>query len=76
VLSELINKIAVEFYKFKGIEKSYIHVLCRRIRAFDESISNVNFFNHKNEIRDFVDGEVSHVIVGQNNSSMDAYLAT
>ena len=63
----LLNKIAIEFYAFNNMPIDEISELREKVGKLDETIDNVFYCNFNEEIREFENEEISHLITIQNN---------
>jgi len=66
-LNLLLNKIAIEFYSYHKFDSTSILSLSRKIISLENNIGNVKLCNQQNEVRDFDENEVSHLIVLKGN---------
>ena len=58
----LFNKIILEFYAFSHLDLSIISELLKKVGALDYSLNNVCFINFKQEVREFGNEEISHLV--------------
>jgi hypothetical protein len=62
-----LNKIAVEFYTYSGLNLNLIKHISERVNALDKELNNVIFCNWSGEIRETKPEEISHLIVIRKN---------
>ncbi|RNI24063.1 HNH endonuclease [Rufibacter latericius] len=58
----LINKIILEFYAHCGLDLRLVTGLTERVNALDFTVDNVFFTNFRQEVREFGNEEISHLI--------------
>jgi 5-methylcytosine-specific restriction endonuclease McrA len=68
-----LNKIAVEFYIYSGLNLNYIKHIAERVNALDKKLKNVIFCNWSGEIRETKPEEISHLIVIRRNKNGTLY---
>lgn len=68
-----LNKIAIEFYAYSGLDISKIKELSDRVNKMDRTLKNVVFCNASNEIRTCQSDEVSHIIVIRTHTNGSLY---
>lgn len=62
-----LNKIAIEFYAYSGLELSLVKEISERINVLDPQMNNVVFCNWDSEVRTIGQEEISHLIVLRTN---------
>jgi hypothetical protein len=62
-----LNKIAIEFYAYSGLDLGRIKFLSERVNVLDRNLDNVIFCNWNEEIRIIDTEEISHLIVLRKN---------
>lgn len=69
----LLNKIALEFYALKELDLDKVKELANSINNLDKTLTNVVFCNLNKEIRDFKEGEITHLIQIKTNKKGELY---
>lgn len=68
-----LNKIAIEFYAYSGLDSSYVKHISERVNILDRELDNVVFCNWESEVRIIKPKEISHLIVLRTNKNGTLY---
>ena len=68
-----LNKIAVEFYVFSGLNLNHIKHISERVNKLDKELNNVILCNWVGEIRETKPEEISHIIKIRRNNRGTLY---
>lgn len=68
-----LNKIAIEFYAYSGLELSKVKHIAERVNVLDTELKNVIFCNWEGEVRKIEQHEISHLIVLRTNKRGTLY---
>jgi hypothetical protein len=59
----VLNKIALEYYAYNMLDRSFVNDLLTKVGRLDLSLTNVSFCNFQQDVRIFEDNEISHLIL-------------
>lgn len=68
-----LNKIAIEFYAYSGLELPKVRHISERVNVLDAGLNNVILCNWEGEVRGISQQEISHLIVLRTNESGTLY---
>ncbi len=71
----LINKIACEYYAYCNFPLEPIYELLTKVHKLDTKLDNVIFCNFKEEVREFENKEITHLVTIQNDSESGVLFA-